>query len=283
MRGLAALVFALAAAAPLAAQNDPRLVSAVRLAQEGLGDSARAIAGRVLAGTRPTDAIYPEVLYTIAVVAATAQDKRLYLQRVAVEFSQSEWADHALLQLAQLDYATGNPAGSVRQVESLLRDYPTSPLRARAALWGARAAFDVRDPALACQWVTSGLAAVGDDLELRNQLEFQRERCRAAVAEGARPTPPPAQPPARPPAAQPARPTGPQWLVQVAALRTQQAADNAVATLRRMNYGAFTFKDGDFWRVRAGPFPGEAAARAAIDPIRRRLGGQPFVTRGPVP
>jgi cell division septation protein DedD len=261
-------------------QADPRLVSAVRLAQEGLGDSARAVAGRVLAGTRPTDALYPEVLYTIAVVASTAQDKRLYLQRVAVEYSQSDWADDALLQLAQLDYASANPGGAVRQVQLLLRDYPTSPVRAQAALWGARAAFDTRERALACQWANLGVGAAGDDVELRNQLEFQRDRCSATVtADTAGAATRPDSPSARPPV----RPSGPQWLIQVAALKTRESADNAVATLKRMKYGAFTFKDESFWKVRAGPFASEADARAAVEPIRKRLGGKPFVTRGSLP
>jgi hypothetical protein len=262
------------------AQSDPRLSTAVRLAQEGLGDSARAVAGRVLSTTKPTDPLYPEVLYTVATVSATTTDRRLYLQRVAVEYSRSEWADDALLQLAQLEYAGRNPAGTVQQVSRLLGDYPLSPLRATAALWGARAAFDTRETALACQWVGVGMEAVGDEVETRNQLEFQGERCRAlAVADSvARTAPAP-----KPGASAATRPVGPQWLVQVAALKTREAADNAVATLKRMKYGAFTFKDGAFWKVRAGPFPSEGAAVAAVEPIRKRLGGKPFVTRAVVP
>jgi len=277
MRFTMALAACAMVVAPLQAQSDPRLVSAVRLAQEGLGDSARAVAGRVLAGTRPTDALYPEVLYTIAVVASTAQDRRLYLQRVAVEYSQSEWADDALLQLAQLDYASGSPGGTVQQVQLLLRDYPASPVRARAALWGARAAFDTRNRALACQWANLGVAAAGEDIELRNQLEFQRNRCTAVTAADS------AAPTSRPAAQPSTQPAGPQWLIQVAALKTRESANNAVATLKRMDYGAFTFKDGDFWKVRAGPFRSEEAARGALEPIRKRLGGKPFVTRAPLP
>jgi hypothetical protein len=282
MRFFPALAALVVSAAPGFAQTDPRLVTAVRLAQEGMGDSARATVGRVLAATRPADMLYPEVLYTVAVVASTTQDKRLYLQRVAVEYSQSDWADDALLQLGQLDYATGNAAGTVQQIQRLMRDYPSSPLRARAALWGARAAFDARDQALACQWVNAGLGVVGEDVELRNQLEFQRERCRASAApdttagKGAAPGVRPSAPP-------PLRPVGPQWLVQVAALKTRESADDAVARIKRLEYPAFTFRDGSFWKVRAGPFGSEAAAKAAVGPIQKRLGGKPFVTRASLP
>jgi len=259
-------------AVPAAAQTDARLVTAVRLAQDGMGDSARAVMGRILAVTKPTDSLYPEVLYTVAVVASSAQDKRLYLQRVAVEYSRSDWADDALLQLAQLDYAGRNPAGTVQQIERLLADYPGSPIRATAALWGARAAFDQRDRALACQWVNLGLGAVGDDVELRNQLDYQQERCRAMAAAESTSTQRP-----------PAKPSGPQWLVQVAAFKTRDAADNAVASLKQLGYGAFTTADGGYLRVRAGPFASKAEAQAAVERIRQRLKGQPFVTRASVP
>ena len=50
-----------------------------------------------------------------------------------------------------------------------------------------------------------------------------------------------------------------------------------------MNYGAFAFKDGAYWKVRAGPFASEGDAQAAVEPIRKRLGGKPFVTRAPLP
>jgi hypothetical protein len=55
---------------------DRLLPNAVRLAQEGSGDSARAITNRLLATTPPEDQKYAEVLYASAVVAGSARDKR---------------------------------------------------------------------------------------------------------------------------------------------------------------------------------------------------------------
>lgn len=279
MTGRLGLLLVMIAASTATAQSDPRLVTAVQLARDGLGDSARAVAGRVLSATRPTDPIYPEVLYTVAVVASSTRDRRLYLQRVATEYSQSEWADDALLQLAQLDYAADNPAGTIAQVRRLLGDYPLSPLQAAAALWGARAAFDRREVPLGCQWAELGATAAADQVELRNQLEFQRDRCRALVAEAADTTP--SQPP--PPAKAPAKPAGPQWLVQVAALQTRATADRAAEAVRQMKYEAFVFRDAGLWKVRAGPFPSREAAFAAVGPLGQRLGGRPFALRAPLP
>jgi cell division septation protein DedD len=71
--------------------------------------------------------------------------------------------------------------------------------------------------------------------------------------------------------------------VQVAAFKTRDAADNAVASLKQLGYGAFTTTDGGYLKVRAGPFASKAQAQAAVEPIRQRLKGQPFVTRATVP
>jgi hypothetical protein len=267
---LRAGVLAWCAVAPLSAQTDPRLIGAVTLAREGLGDSARAVAGRVLAATRPTDPLYPEVLYTVAVVAANPDDQRLYLQRVAVEFSRSDWADDARLQLAQLAYAAGDVEGTTRQVERLLADYPLSPLRATAALWGARAAIDLRQLPLACQWTALGLDAGSDNVELKSQLEFQRQRCRGMMR--------PDSMTARDSA--PA-PKGPQWLVQVAAFKTKQTADQTVVKLKQVKVPATVVRDAGLYKVRAGPYDTRTQADAAMTTIRRQVGGRPFVIEAP--
>ncbi|HEV8148902.1 MAG TPA: hypothetical protein VGP61_01825, partial [Gemmatimonadales bacterium] len=166
----------------LQAQSDPRLVTAVRLAQDGLSDSARAVVARILAAMQPDDSLYPEALYTSGLLAKSEADRRLALRRVVVDYGQSSWADDALLQLAQLDYVSGNAAATIRQIEQLLRDYPSTPLVATAAFWGARAASDRHDAATACRMAELGLAAVGNDIELNNQLEFQKQRCLGLAA-----------------------------------------------------------------------------------------------------
>ena len=269
MRIVTALALAMLVAPELAAQRDPELARAVRLAQEGSGDSARAITKRLFASTLPEDPKYAELLYTAAIVAATAPDKRLHLQRLAVEYSQSEWADDALLQLAQLDYAGRDASGAVRQVDRLLTDYPDSPVRATAALWGARAAFDLRDRDRACRWSDLGLGAAGSDVELRNQLEFQRERCRAMTREESAATP--VATPARPPA--PAK----GWLVQVAAVKTAGEADVEAARLKRLDLPALVIQEGGWLKVRSGPFTTRDRAEAAMTRIRSSLGGKPFL------
>jgi hypothetical protein len=153
----------------------------------------------------------------------------------------------------------------VRQIDRLLVDYPDSPLRATAALWGARAAFDERDQERACRWSDLGLSAVGADVELRNQLEFQRDRCRAMVRDESAASPP-----------KPAAPAN-GWLVQVAAVKTAAEADAEVARIKRLELPAVITQEAGWLKVRSGPFPNRARAEDALARIQKGLGGKPFL------
>jgi cell division septation protein DedD len=171
------LVLSVAAVGRLEAQTDARLVNAVRAAQEGQGDSARAAVQRLLDATPSTDTLYPQILYTQAMVANSAGEMRRQLQRVTVEYATSEWADDALLRLVQMDYATRNYDGAARNLERLRGDFPASPLMAQAAYWAARTYFDSNNPQAACRWLADGMAKAQSDIELQNQLGYLYQRC----------------------------------------------------------------------------------------------------------
>ncbi len=267
---LGVLLCVLGGSLSLDAQVDPRLKEAVRLAQAGLGDSARAVTARLLANTLRTDALFAEVLFTQGLVAGTLEDRRRSLQRVTIEYSLSDWADNALLLLGQLEYATDSPSGAIQYFARLLDDYPLSPLRATAGFWGARAAYESRQAAQACRMATRGLEAVGDDLELRNQLRFQLQRCQAAVSRDSSRQPVVTPPPPPPP-------TGPIFRVQTAALRTQAAADQVIGRLKELGYEAITVEQGGFFKVQAGPFRSRDDAGVALRRIQDRFGQGPFI------
>ncbi|MGH7513109.1 MAG: SPOR domain-containing protein [Gemmatimonadales bacterium] len=171
------LALGAACAAPLHAQTDRRLVDAVRAAQEGQGDSARAAVQRLLDATSPSDTLYPQILYTQAMVANSAGDMRRQLQRVTVEYATSDWADDALLRLVQMDYATRNFDGAARNLERLRVDFPASPLMAQAAYWAGRTYFDNNNPQAACRWLADGMAKAQNDVELQNQIGYLYQRC----------------------------------------------------------------------------------------------------------
>jgi cell division septation protein DedD len=181
---LVSLAVAALPALRLHAQSDPRLVEVIRQAQEGQGDSARTKVKGLLQTTSPTDSVYPEIVYTAAMVAADASDMRRQLQRVAVEYPSSSWADDALLRLVQLDYASGNLDGAARNLERIRQDYPGSTLIPQASYWAARTYFDQKKPDLACRWVGEGIAASQGNVELQNQLGYLNQRCEKYQAAG---------------------------------------------------------------------------------------------------
>ena len=251
-----------------------RLVDAVRAAQEGQGDSARAAVQRLLDATPPTDTLYPQILYTQAMVAGTAGDMRRQLQRVTVEYGTSSWADDALLRLVQMDYATRNFDGAARNLERLRLDFPATPLLPQAAYWAGRTYFDANNPAAACRWLADGMAQAQNDVELQNQLGYLYQRCDLRADSGAAgrrrptaraprdhracsgsaPTPPTAagtrgsapgrrrerRPPPPPPAPTARRPARTVYRVQIAAVATRKAAEDAARKARPLGLTVVT-------------------------------------------
>lgn len=293
----------LAGASGLAeAQTDPRLVTAVRAAQEGQGDSARASIQRLLDTTAPTDPLYPEILYTQAMVADNAADMRRALQRVVVEYPTSGWSDDALIRLVQMDYATRSFDAAARNLERLKQDFPLTPLFAQAAYWAGRTYFDLKDPARACAWLADGMARVGDNLELQNQLGYLYQRCGVKIVSdsGTRPDSGARTDTAaagkfadstrtgdstraggtqRPDSTAPKPALAPkdQYRVQVAAVATPAAADDAADAAEKLGYPAVIVRERGLYKVRAGSFGTREEAQAALKRIKSSMGGSPFV------
>lgn len=246
---------------------DPRLQAAIDLAQSGRADSARALVQGLLATLSPQDSTYPQALYVqggmLAKDGATAAKS---LQRVVVEYGTSPWADDALLRLAQLYEAQVDPASAIQQVERLRRDYPESPLLPRAEFVGARAAFDLRDTGRACGYIRAALTSAGDDVELRNQVEYYAPRC----------APPAAAVPA-PDTTAPAR--GPtRYAVQVLAGKSVPEVDALLTRLKALGYDARVVRDtSGYLKVRVGRYSSREEAQRALSRLKPQVGGQPFI------
>jgi len=304
--GLLALLSVLSVL-PATAQTDPRLVDAIRNAQQGQGDSARIKVQRLLATTAPSDTLYPQILYTQAMVATDAGSMRRQLQRVAVEHSSSSWADDALLRLVQLDYASANPDGAARNLERLRRDYPGSTLLPQISYWAARTYFDQKNLGLACRWLADGLVASAGNVEVQNQLGYLNQRCSGIAIDSVPATPADstAVANARPDTASPIRrdstsapaaprpdtasqtsqpnpapalpPPGGRFRIQVAAVRTAAAAGVIAKNLNAQGLAAVTVEEGGLFKVRVGNFASRSEATVAIPEIKAKLGGSPFV------
>src|SRR5881409_1959645 len=163
----------------LAGQTDTRLVEALRLAQSGQVDSGRAIVRRLLATLPPSDSSYPQALLAAAKIAPNATTVSSNLNRIVVEYGATPWADDALLLLTQLYYAQHDPGQTVQAAERLNRDYPDSPLRARASFTGARAYFELKNETRGCELIRQALDGASDDVEFTNQVSFYASRCGA--------------------------------------------------------------------------------------------------------
>jgi len=304
----------------LTAQTDPRLVDAVRWAQEGRGDSARATVQRLLAATPTTDTLYPQIVYTQAMVANNAADMRRGLQRIVVEYGGSSWADDALLRLVQMDYATRNFDNASRNLERLRLDYPATPLIPQASYWAARTYFDQGKETEACRWLADGMARAGSDIELQNQLGYLYQRCATvsrtdsvppadsvkpaaapavARADSGPPAPAPtrdttpSQPVGPPPiapesptptpsaAAPAAAPREPVYRVQIAAVATKAAADAAARKVAPLGLTVVTRQEGGLHKVRVGEYHSRTEAQNAAAGLKAKLGGTPFVVAEP--
>ena len=302
---LATVLVLLAAASSLAAaQTDPRLAAAVRSAQEGQGDSARASIQRLLDATAPTDSLYPQILYTQAMVADNAADMRRALQRVVVEYPTSDWSDDALVRLVQMDYATRSFDAAARNLERLRQDFPLTPLYPQAAYWAGRTYFDLKNPTRACEWLADGMARVGDNLELQNQLGYLYQRCGVKIVSdsgtrtdsvGARTDSAGARSAAD--SSRTADSTRTQttairadsatqgakakYRVQVAAVATPGAADDAADAAEKLGYPAVIVRERGLYKVRAGTFATREEAQTAVKRIKSRMGGSPFVVANP--
>jgi hypothetical protein len=227
-------------------------------------------------------------------VAKTLPDARLHYARIAVEYPESPWADKSILRLAQLDYGSGNSETAVMRVKRLFTDYPESAVIPTAALFGARAAFERRDGALACDWLTRGLQQVGSDLELKNQLEYARQRCtpeelaRLAALPKAdsikRPVvqTPPAPAPAPVTPSTTGKTVASPWRVQAAAISDANAIRRVVQQIEQAGFTVYRVAGPNgLTKLQAGPFATRDAAAAAVAKVKAVVGGAPFVVKAP--
>lgn len=298
-RGLFAVLLSLTVypATRLVGQSDPRLKAAVDLAQSGQVDSARAVVRRLLTTLSPRDSAYPEALYTQGMLAADAPTVTANLQRVVVEYGWSPWAANALMRLAQLAYTQGDPASAVQSVQRLRRDYPDSPVKARADFWGAKADFDLRNETEGCALIQEALAGAGDDVEFKNQVSFYAARCTAAptaataspptaaapaTATATPPNPATAAPASPPPDTAHPAPVKTTYAVQVLAVKSAADVDALLTRLKVMGYEGRAVRDSSgLIKVRVGHYATRPEAIRAQTQLKARLGGQPFVVSEP--
>lgn len=193
---LLSCVATLAVAQTPARTTDPIFVRAQALVSDGNGAAGRALIDSVIAATPPAARLYPEALYWRASLASNAADAESDYKHIVVDYPLAPQAEDALLRLAQLELARGDRDGALVHLQRISRDYPRSRSLARASYWSARVLFEKNDVPKACAANANALAQAGEaEVELRNQIQYQGQRCPAvAVANPAASTIPAASP-----------------------------------------------------------------------------------------
>jgi cell division protein FtsN len=175
----------LAVAQTPARPTDPVFVRAQTLVSDGNGVEGRALIDSVIKATSPTARLYPEALFWRASLASNAAAAESDYKHIVVDYPLAPQAEDALLRLAQLELSRGDREGALIHLQRIPRDYPRSKSLARANYWIARVLFEKNDIPKACAANASALAQVGAaEIELRNQIQYQGQRCPlpAAVA-----------------------------------------------------------------------------------------------------
>src|SRR6266516_1088840 len=161
---------------------DPVFVRAQSLVSDGNGAAGRALIDSVIAATPPSARLYPEALFWRASLAANAADAESDYRHIVVDYPLAPQAEPALLRLAQLELARGDREGALAHLQRIQRDYPRSKSLARASYWTARVLFEKNDIANACAANANALLQVGaSEVELKNQIQYQGQRCPAPV------------------------------------------------------------------------------------------------------
>jgi cell division protein FtsN len=181
---------------------DSAIQRAQALVAQGHTEQGRALVDSVLATTPPASAAYASALYARASLATNADSAEDDYRRITVDYATSPRASDALLRLAQLELARGDRVQAADHLARLTREQLSGQSGitfARTELQVGLAYFDLQDLAHACAALVGARAAAPTtDVELRNRIDYNVQRCPraalepAAAAPAASMSPPPA-------------------------------------------------------------------------------------------
>ncbi|MGK2934713.1 MAG: SPOR domain-containing protein [Gemmatimonadaceae bacterium] len=261
--------------------TDPAYSRAQTLVSEGQGAAGRALVDSMYRSTASGSGERAEALFWRASLAPTAADAERDYRAIVVDHATSPRVEDALLRLAQLELARGDRDGALRHLQRLTTEFPGSGQSARTSYWTARVLFERNDLTTACAANAQALARVAaNDVELRNQIEYQQQRCRGAVAAATTPVAPPSTPrdatpsiPVDVPVHQPAAPAtaaARTYSVQVAATNTRAGAQTIVNRVSARGYQARIDGTAAPFRVRVGRYDTRAAAARLLTEMKAK-------------
>ncbi len=256
--------------------NADSLVSRVQaLVNAGNRVGARAVADSALTVRTPGTQGHAEALFArVWSTSDAAAAERDYV-RLTIEYPFSPRVEEAMLMVAQFRQSRGDRSGAREQYEHLAVEFSRTSQGARHNYWAGRLALEDGDLAAGCRYLFVAEERVSkDDVELRNQVMYLRQRCAMPAAD----PPPIPRDSARPPPAsevEPPRPevrSRPEYSVQVAAYGRRRDAEAMAAKLKARGFAVRVANVGTRspWKVRVGRYATRADAVAAQGRMRRQ-------------
>jgi len=189
---LSLVVLALPAGAQPPVSADTMYLHAHGLVSRGQGAQGRALVDSLLLVMPPGTPAYAEGLFWRAVTASRVEDAERDYLRLVIEYPLSRRSEDALIRLAELEMMRGDRTRAQRHLQRLIIEHPNGPGRARASYWLARVFFEGNDLPRACNELNVARSrAAANDVELRNQVDYQALRCVGVTVVIAPPTAPP--------------------------------------------------------------------------------------------
>jgi cell division septation protein DedD len=173
------------------AKDSALYVQAQQMVANGDAAAGRKLADSVAAVAPAGSPAFAEGLYWRATLAANARDSEQEYRQIIVDYPLSGRVPDALLRLGELEAARGENAAALQHFQRLVLEHPLSPLRPEASYWVAKMYFDANDAPHACVANADAVSSVrASNIELKNRIDFQQQRCRGvALATTAPPQP----------------------------------------------------------------------------------------------
>jgi DedD protein len=164
------------------AKDSTLYLRAQQMVANGDAANGRKLADSVANAAPPGTSAYAEGLYWRATLAANARDSEHAYRQIIVDYPLSGRVPDALLRIGQLESARGENAAALQHFQRLVLEHPQSPLHAEASYWVARMYFDANDASHACAAnADAGTSVPASNVELKNRIDFQQQRCRGVT------------------------------------------------------------------------------------------------------
>jgi cell division septation protein DedD len=247
------------------------------MVNEGNAAAGRALVDSVVAASQPGTPAYAEAIYWRATLAPDSGVAENDYRRLIVEYPLYARTGEVLVRLAQLELLRGNIDAALMHLRRIQTEHPEFSNQALANYWISRALFEKADTTGACQAIREAARLVSpDDVELRNQIDFQNQQCigvTSHVANSANTPVAPATTAAAPGRAAPAPPPARRanlFTIQIAAYPRSAQAKAAAARLAKRGFPARVDGTSAPFRLRVGRYESSADATTALHRLKQK-------------